>query len=132
VQFGPVPENHNCLRRTPYREIVYSTKPKRLSIVPGAGGSYPGTDLSVNICILPIPNYDFAIKPHPGSDESELSVAMGRLVKIHEIHVDACPWQFLILFNNRSPEIHIHAGENVCIHVISPTQLFELFASRHS
>ncbi len=36
------------------------------------------------------------------------------------------------LFSIRRSAIHIRAGENVCIHVISPTQFFAPFASRHN
>src|SRR5512132_1491961 len=35
-------------------------------------------------------------------------------------------------FSNVRPAIHILAGENVCIHVISPTQFLLELASRHS
>src|SRR5665213_3611643 len=36
------------------------------------------------------------------------------------------------LVNDVRPAIHIFAGENVCIHKISPMQRSELLASRHS
>ena len=36
------------------------------------------------------------------------------------------------LRNSSRPWIHIFAGENVCIHVITPRQPSSLFASRHA
>ena len=73
--------------------------------------------------------------------ESRLAITMRRLVQIHEIHVDRLPRQITIelrmemgnrLASDIKPAIHIFDGENVCIHRITPAQLAELFASRHT
>jgi hypothetical protein len=67
-----------------------------LSVVPSTGCAQPCAHLSVNIRILPVADNDLAPKPHPGSNESKLAVTMGRLIEIHEVHIDSGPGQFLI------------------------------------
>ena len=75
------------------------------------------------------------------ADEAELAVAVGRLVQVHEVHVDLRPRQLAIELRVQvrhrlrsgasSPAIHIFAGENVCIQVITPTHAGDALASRH-
>jgi hypothetical protein len=57
---------------------------------------------------------------------------MGRLIEVHEVHVDLCPGEIAVELGVRwssgfcrtvSPAIHILAGENVCIQAMTPTQL---------
>jgi hypothetical protein len=67
-----------------------------LSVVPSTGCAPPCAHLSVNIRIRPVADNDLAPKPHPGSNESKLAVTMGRLIEIHEVHIDSGPGQFLI------------------------------------
>src|SRR5690554_4181358 len=40
--------------------------------------------------------HHFAFLPHPGHDKTEFPIAMGGLVKVHEVHVDGAPRYFRI------------------------------------
>ena len=87
--------------------------------------------LALHVGVLPVPDDHLALQPHAAADEPEFAVAVRRLVQVHEIHVDrrptgcrdctACADARTASASARSPAIHILAGENVCIHVISPS-----------
>src|ERR1700728_1524695 len=62
-----------------------------LSVVPGAGRAHPCAHFRVDLGILPVADDNFGMKPHPGPDESELPVAVSRLIQIHKVHVDRRP-----------------------------------------
>jgi hypothetical protein len=67
-----------------------------LSVVPGARRAGPGGQLLDDVSILPVADDYFAIQAQPAADESELAIAMGGLIEIHEIHVDRRPRQIAI------------------------------------
>ena len=71
-------------------------------------------------------------------DVAEFAVAVGGLVEVHEVHVDALPWQLDAelgvqmqqrLRSDLSPRIHILAGEKVCIQAMTPMHSSEVLAS---
>ena len=62
-----------------------------LGIVPGASGSRPGCQLGLDCLILPETDDHFTVQPHPGSDETEFTAPVGRLIQVHEIHIDPGP-----------------------------------------
>ena len=85
-------------------------------------------------------DHDLALEPQARDDEPELAVAVGRLVQVHEVHVDLRPGQLAVelrvqvrqrLRELGEPAIHIFAGEKVCIQVITPTHAGAALASRH-
>jgi len=36
-------------------------------------------------------NHYFPLQPHAAYDKAELTIAMGRLIEVHEIHIDLVP-----------------------------------------
>ena len=72
-----------------------------------------------------------AATPMPGQDVAELTVPVRGLVEVHEIHVDrrprggrrwtGCGGAASACCSAPRPLIHILAGENVCIQVMTPT-----------
>ena len=69
---------------------------RALPIVPGARGAHPGADAVLNFRVGPMAHDDFAGKTHARVDEARLPVAVRRLVKVHEVHVDRVPGQVAI------------------------------------
>ena len=67
-----------------------------LPIVPGARRAHPGADAVLHLRIGPMADDDFARQTHAGVDEARLPVAVGRLVQVHEVHVDRVPRQVAI------------------------------------
>ena len=65
----------------------------------GHGGSYtcPDSDVLLYLWILPISCYDLAGLAETGADVTELTVAMCRLIEVHEIHVHSIPRNLLIV-----------------------------------
>ncbi len=74
---------------------------------------------------LPVADHDLARHPQARADEAVLAVAVGRLVEVHEVHVDrshgmsrlnwVCRWHSGLRSSTR-PAIHIFEGLKVCIH----------------
>ena len=52
------------------------------------GGAHPVGEALYNLFILPVPGDDLPGHPQTGGDEAVLPVPMGRLIQIHEVHVD--------------------------------------------
>ena len=88
-------------------------------------------ELGDDLAVLPVADHDLAVEPQARHDEPELPVAVGRLVQVHEVHVDLRPGQLAVELRVQvrqrlrqaalSPAIHIFAGEKVCIQVMTPT-----------
>ena len=57
------------------------------------GRPHPGGDAILDLFVLPMPDDDLPRLAQAGADESELAVAVGGLVQVHEIHVDRRPRQ---------------------------------------
>ena len=78
-----------------YRNLAHVvTKPHKigpLKVVPSCGGPAPHVQLFVHCRVLPVAGDHLAFDPHPAHDEPKLSVAMGRLVQVHEVHVNFPP-----------------------------------------
>ena len=70
------------------------------------GGSHPSGDAILNLLILPVPDDDLPRLAQSGAEESELAVAVGRLVQVHEIHVDRRPGQITI-------ELRVQVGQRL-------------------
>jgi len=60
-------------------------------VVAGGRSTRPGPDLLLHRRVAPVPHDHLAIDPQPRGDEPELAVAVGRLVQVHEVHVDVGP-----------------------------------------
>ena len=58
--------------------------------------THPGCDLALYHRIRPVAYHNLTLHAHAGHDMTVLSVTVGRLVLIHEIHVDGVIGQFLI------------------------------------
>ena len=95
----------------------------------------------MNLGILPMTDDHLARFSHAAADIAEFAVAMGRLVQIHEVHVDRRPGQVPVelgvemhegLVEGVKPAIHILAGEKVCIQQTRPTQFSAALASRQT
>jgi hypothetical protein len=106
-----------------------------------SGGARPDADAALYFGFLPVTDNDLAVFPHAGHDETVFAVAVGRLVQVHEIHVDFTPGQIAVelrmqmqdrFLQKVSPLIHILEGEKVWHQVMMPMQFFAAFASLQS
>ena len=52
------------------------------------GCSHPSCQLLLHSCRCPVPYDHFALDSHAGYDMPILSVAVGGLVLVHEVHID--------------------------------------------
>ena len=66
------------------------------SVMPCTGSPRPGADFVVHGFIIPKTDHDLRRSPHTSTEEPELSIAMGGLVQVHEIHVDGRPGEILV------------------------------------
>ena len=62
-----------------------------------AGGSGPGADPVDDLRILPVTDDRGPAESQPALDEPELAVAVGRLVEVHEVHVDLGPREVAVV-----------------------------------
>ena len=58
-----------------------------------AGGPGPGADGGADPGVADVTDHGLAGHTQPGLDVGELTVAVGRLVQVHEVHVDVGPGQ---------------------------------------
>jgi hypothetical protein len=58
--------------------------------------SSPARELGLHLRVLPMTDHDRAIHAQARADEPVLPVAVGRLVQVHEIHVDLVPRQLAV------------------------------------
>ena len=58
--------------------------------------AHPGADLLLYIFVSPVSDDHLALNAHTGEDMSILTAAVGRLVLVHEIHVDGIIWDFTV------------------------------------
>ena len=57
----------------------------------------PGTELGQDGLVLPVAEDDLVVPAHAGEDVPELALAMGRLVLVHEVHVDGVVRNLLVV-----------------------------------
>ena len=72
-------------------------EPRELQVVggrPAGGRARPGADLRRDRRVRGVADHGLARDPEPGLDVAELPVAVGRLVEVHEVHVEVRPRQF--------------------------------------
>src|SRR5664279_4009119 len=62
------------------------------SVIISRGCSHPYGYPFNSILILIMTYNHFPVQSHPGTDKTELTITVSRLVKIHEIHIDRFPW----------------------------------------
>ncbi len=62
-----------------------------LRVAPGTGRPRPAADLLLHRRRLPVAGHHLALAPQPRIDETELAPPVGRLVEVHEVHVDLAP-----------------------------------------
>ena len=67
-----------------------------LGIRPGGGYAHPYGNLFLGGRILPVAGYYFAGGAHTGRDVPEFTVAMGRLVQVHKVHIHGIPGDFFV------------------------------------
>ena len=59
--------------------------------VPAGAGTGPGGDLLGHLGVGVVADHNLAVDAEAGDDVPELTVAMGGLVQVHEVHVDGLP-----------------------------------------
>ena len=59
--------------------------------IPAGAGTGPGGDLLGDLGVGVVADHDLAVDAQAGDDVAELTVAMGGLVQVHEVHVDGLP-----------------------------------------
>ena len=79
--------------------------------MPPACGARPGTDAGRDPRVLPVADHRLAGDPEAGLDEPELAVPVGRLVQVHEVHVDVAPGQVLVELGVQMEERHPQCRE---------------------
>ena len=62
-----------------------------LPVCPRTGSAHPHADLMLDFVIAPVPHHHLAVEAQAAADEPELAVAVGRLVEVHELHVELGP-----------------------------------------
>ena len=67
-----------------------------LPVVPGMGGTHPSGDAILDLGVGPVADHHFAAETEARVDEPGLAVSVGRLVQVHEIHVNGLPRQVAI------------------------------------
>ena len=68
-----------------------------LSIGPSGADAHPHGNLLLRFLFLPVAYHHFAADAHAGADVSELTVAVGTLVEVHEVHIHGIPRNFLVV-----------------------------------
>src|SRR5690606_36106718 len=104
--------------------IAESGESGTLPIVPGRRRPGPGIDLTNHVIIFPMTGNDLAIDAQFGNDMAEFTIAVGTLVKVHEIHVDGVPRNITVVLRMemqqwflediQPPDPHLAGGE--CMH----------------
>ena len=67
-----------------------------LRICPTCTNTHPYSNLMQCVFVFPITYYHFATDTHTSTDVSEFTVAMSRLIQVHEVHVHCIPRNFLV------------------------------------
>ncbi|MFM1944674.1 MAG: hypothetical protein RI897_3656 [Verrucomicrobiota bacterium] len=62
-----------------------------LPVVPGGGGAGPCADGGLDVGIFPETDDHLSVETESAHDEPVLAVAMGGLVQVHEVHINAGP-----------------------------------------
>ncbi len=68
-----------------------------LSVGPADADALPYGDAFESLRVFPVAGDNLAAYTHAGADVSELTVAVGTLVKVHEVHVHCVPRYFGII-----------------------------------
>jgi hypothetical protein len=67
-----------------------------VELLPAAGGPSPDADAVEDVWILPVADDRGPAAPEPSLEIPELAVAMGRLIEVHEVHVDLRPGEIAV------------------------------------
>ena len=91
--------------------------------IPAGAGAGPGADLLGDFRIGVVADDDLARNAQTGHDVAELTVAVGGLVQVHEVHVDGLPRDFLVVLGGQlqqrlgqhfeAADPHLGRGEGV-------------------
>ena len=68
-----------------------------LRVGPCGANTHPYANLALRLFVLPVAYHHFAADAHAGADVAELTVAVGRLVEVHEVHVHRVPRNLLVV-----------------------------------
>ena len=69
--------------------------------IPAGAGAGPGADLLDDLRIGVVADDNLALDAEAGDDVTELTVAVGGLVQVHEVHVDGLPRDFLVVLGGQ-------------------------------
>ena len=59
----------------------------------------PNSDLALSLFALPVTYYHLTWHTHTRADMSELNISMGRLIEVHEVHVNTVPRNLSIILS---------------------------------
>ena len=76
--------------------VAEAHEPAALPIGPRAGHAHPARDGRLRGRVAPVADDHLAPQPQPRVQEPRLPVAVRRLVKVHEVHVDVGPGQVAV------------------------------------
>src|SRR5690606_9617023 len=62
---------------------------------------HPVSDLLLHLWTLPVSDDDLVLLVQTSIDEAVLTVAVRRLVQVHEVHVDRRPWDALVVLSSQ-------------------------------
>jgi len=97
VSIDGVAEGELCLDLVSFRDgylahvVTEADEFGALPVVPAGCGAGPCVEGLEGVQVLPVPGDHSAVEAHAAHDEAELPVAMGALVKVHEVHIDVLP-----------------------------------------
>ena len=84
---------------------------QRLGLLPPARRPGPGGDAPDDTRVPPVADNGLAAQAHPRLEVPELPVAVGRLVEVHEVHVDLAPRQVAVELRVEVEERLLEQGE---------------------
>src|SRR4029453_9519956 len=61
---------------------------RTLPVIPGPRYAHPSADTLLHLSVRPMSDHHFAVETQSSVDESCFAVAMRRLIKIHEVHIN--------------------------------------------
>ena len=67
-----------------------------LSIRPSRTDTHPNSNLTLSFPIFPMPYHYFAANSHSSTNMPELTIAMSRLIQVHEVHIHGVPRYLLV------------------------------------
>jgi hypothetical protein len=84
--------------------VAEARDPPALPVCAGTRGPGPAADPVLDRSILPVADDDRPLEPQSRGEETELPIAVSRLVQVHEVHVDFGPGNLAVVLRVKVEE----------------------------